>query len=104
MVTADFITASVILAVMWLVMTVLWFIVNPFMGALYMIISGIWTAITLWTQWCIRSGGCDTLAWLLVVFYGIWFILFVTSFAVAMAEVRKAKKNTKDHDNTKHKA
>ena len=82
MATADFIASSVLLGIMWLVMTIVIACSNIGAGLLYMIFSGLWTAWTLWIQWCVRSGGCTALAWILVAMYALQFIVVGVSLAV----------------------
>lgn len=96
--TADFIAACIMLILMWIAMTISAFMSGPVGGLIAMILMGLYTALLLWIQWCIRMGGCLVLSWLLVAMYGLFFLLFVIACIATLASKKPSKEDDDRRD------
>lgn len=77
--------------------TAIGFLLNWFSGLAFLVNGLVYSALVLWNQACVQSGGCTPLAWIWVLIYTILF-LFVLVVLVQVAKARRAESGS-DRDN-----
>jgi hypothetical protein len=87
-VTMDFYAMAVVVALTLLTMIVEGFLINNLVGVIMLVCGSLAAALTLWNQYCVRSGNCTALAWLLVVFMLV-ILTFSLLFMVAVIKARR---------------
>ena len=88
-VTMDFYVMSGVVFLTLMTMVVEGYLINSLIGTIMLVGGSLSSGLVLWNQYCVRSGNCAALAWLLVVFMVVT-LAFSILFMVAVIKARAA--------------